>query len=91
MVHRDRQHRARYHRDWSPIWGPRLGPCDCNHRNGTDGDEFAYALVGAALGLLAALIALVAAIIRRPGLAAAVFLIGSFALAVAVLAWGWRP
>jgi hypothetical protein len=91
MVHRDRQHRARYHRDWSPIWGPRLGHCDCNHRNGSDGDEFVYALVGAVIGLLAALVALVAAIIRRPALAATFAVAAAVGLLVAVVAWGWRP
>ena len=88
MVHRDRVHRARYHRDWSPIWGPRLGHCDCR-RDGDTGDEVLYALVGAVIGILAGLLALAAAIIRRPALAAAVFVTGSVGLAVAALVWGW--
>lgn len=90
MTHRDRAHRARYHRDWSPIWGPRLGHCDCN-RGASDGDEFVYALVGAAIGLLAALVALVAAIIRRPALAAAFALAIAIGALAAVVVWGWRP
>lgn len=90
MVHRDREHRARYHRDWSPFWGARYGHCDCN-RNGTDGDEFLYALVGAAIGLLAALVALVAAIIRRPALAAAFALAAAIGALAVVVVWGWRP
>ena len=46
----------------------------------TDGDEFLYALVGAVLGLLAALVTLVAAIVRRPALAAAFVLPAAVAL-----------
>ncbi len=88
MVHRDREHRARYHRDWSPIWGPRLGHCDCN-RNGTDGDEFVYALVGAVLALFAALLTLIAAIVRRPALAGTFALAATVGLLVAALVWGW--
>ncbi len=90
MVHRDREHRARYHRDWSPIWGPRLGRCDCN-RDGADGDEFLYAFVGAAIGLLAAVIALLAAIVRRPALAAAFALAIAIGALAAAVVWGWRP
>jgi len=86
MVHRDREHSARYHRDWSPVWGYRRSSCDCGR---DDPDEFVWVFIGSLFGLAAAVVTLAAAIVRRPLLAAAVTVGLTVTGLVAVLVSGW--
>jgi hypothetical protein len=75
-----------YRREWSPMWGHQRTRCTCG---GDDPDEMLWAFVAALLGLAAAVVTLVATILRRPLLAATLTALAALGGLAAVLVWGW--